>query len=100
MRAFLIAAALFLAQVAQATGEAASHRYSLTGTGTLRADPPVQADGKLTLRATLHPKDAALAAQPPVQEGGRFALMAAVKASAGVCYNDTIFRDDFDGDGF
>ena len=34
-----------------------------------------------------------------MQEGGRFVLMARSMAVAQVCYNDTIFRDDFDGDG-
>jgi len=36
-----------------------------------------------------------------VQEGGGFAMMARLApASLAVCYSDTIFRDDFDGDGF
>jgi len=72
-----------------------------TRSAALRADPPVQKSATYALRASLMSPDAALAAQPPVQEGGGFALMARLAAaSLAVCYNDTIFRDDFDGDGF
>jgi hypothetical protein len=78
----------------------ATARFQLAGSGTLAFDQPVQSDGLLRLKAYLTPADAALAASPPVQEdGNRFALMASATTQASVCYNDTIFRDDFDGDG-
>ena len=72
-----------------------------TASATLRTDAPVQKSGRFALHATLTQPDAALAASPPVQEGSGFALMATLAAaSMAVCYNDTIFRDDFDGYGF
>jgi hypothetical protein len=74
-------------------------QYKLSGSGTLYPDKSTLAEGTLTLRATLQSKDGAIATQPLVQEGGRFALMAKAMAASSVCYNDTIFRDDFDGDG-
>ena len=82
-----------------ATESTAAQRFQLSGYGTLSLDAPVQKTDYLQLKATLTSKDAALAASPPVQENARFALMATLAASSLVCYNDTIFRDDFDGDG-
>jgi len=99
----LAAAAVTLLGVARDAAFAAestnAQRYQLDGAALLRADRMPQKSGAFSLRATLAPKDAALAAQPPVQEGSGFALMAKLAANASVCYNDTIFRDDFDGDG-
>lgn len=100
MRALLAVAAALACNATFAADSTSIHRYSLSGSGTLRADPTAQAGGGLHLNAILQPRDTALAAAPPVQENGRFALMAAITAVAQVCYNDTIFRDDFDGDGF
>jgi hypothetical protein len=77
-----------------------SPRFRLNGTGTLQLDQSVQKSGNVKLKAYLSPTDAAISASPPVQEGGGFALMASFAAASLVCYNDTIFRDDFDGDGF
>ena len=71
-----------------------------TTAATLRGDLPVQKSATFALRATLTPADAALAAGPPLQEGASFSLTAALTTSTAVCYYDTIFRDDFDGDGF
>ena len=70
-----------------------------TRSAALRADPPAQKSGTFALRASLLPQDAAVAASPPVQEGGGFVVLARLAAVASVCYSDTIFRDDFDGDG-
>jgi hypothetical protein len=97
MRAWLIAGALLAGQLAHATD---ASRYQLSGSGTLRPDPPLQTNATWRLNATLQSHDAALAASPTLQENSRFALMASVSAAPHVCYNDTIFRDDFDGDGF
>jgi hypothetical protein len=72
----------------------------LAGSGTLSLDQSVQKSGNVQLKAYLTPSDAAISAPPLVQEGGGFALMAGLTAASLVCYNDTIFRDDFDGDGF
>jgi hypothetical protein len=98
MRALLIAAAVVVCNAAFAAD--ATPRYRLSGSGALRQDASAQTGGGLHLKAVFEPKDAAIAAQPPVQENARFALMAAITASPSVCYDDTIFRDDFDGDGF
>jgi len=74
-------------------------RFQLSGSGTLTVEQPAQTSADMRLKAYLLPKDAAIAALPPLQEGGGFALIASVKAQSLVCYADTIFRDDFDGDG-
>jgi hypothetical protein len=73
--------------------------FQMSGSGTLRTDQHTVSGGTLSLRATLQSKDAVLAKQSPVQEGSRFVLVASVTATASVCYNDTIFRDDYDDDG-
>lgn len=100
MRALLLVAAALAFTPAFAANAPPSQRFLLSGTGSLHGDPPIQAHGNFRLDATLLPVDAAITAAPPVQEDARFALMASVSASSLVCYNDTIFRDDFDGDGF
>lgn len=83
-----------------AAESASGRRYELSGAGTLSLDAPLQQRDGLRLRATLSP-DAAVIDTLVLQSGGRFALTANLAAqSALVCYNDTIFRDDFDGDGF
>lgn len=78
----------------------ASQRFQLVGSGTLNLDQPVQSGGSVRLKATLTSKDASLAASSPVQVSGRFALSASLGTASLVCYNDTIFRDSFDGTGF
>ena len=100
---FLAGAALLgclTMNVAFAEKSTSAQTLRVTGTATLRADQPVQKAGSLSLKAYLTSKDAAIAAMPPVQEGSSYALIAKLVAKPSVCYNDTIFRDDFDGDGF
>jgi hypothetical protein len=82
-----------------ATETTTAHRYELAGAGALALDPPVQRSGSLHLKAALSPGVVAIDA-PAMQSDGRFALSATFAASSLVCYNDTIFRDDFDADGF
>lgn len=74
----------------------------LTGSGAATITPgrTVQSGAGFELRAQLTGSDAAIAALPPLQEGGGFALIARASSVSLVCYADTIFRDDFDGDGF
>jgi len=93
----IVAVASFAAFATDASGQP---RFELTGSGTLSLDQSVQKSGNVQLKAYLTPSDAAISASPPVQDGGGFALMAGLTAASLVCYNDTIFRDDFDGDGF
>jgi hypothetical protein len=102
-RRFLAAAALtgcLMMNVAFAAESTSAQTLRVTGKATLRVDQPVQKSGSLSLKAYLTPKDAAIAAMPPVEEGSSYALIAKLIAKPSVCYNDTIFRDDFDGDGF
>lgn len=95
-----LATALVLGWVSVTTAESTStHRYQLSGSASLTVDPPIQRSGDLRLRATLAP-DAVVSDAPPAQSGAGFELTGLLSASSLVCYNDTIFRDDFDGDGF
>lgn len=73
--------------------------YRLNGAGTLSLDAQVQQNGRLRLKAGLSP-GATTAAALELPSGDRFVLAATLAATSLVCYNDTIFRDDFDGDGF
>jgi hypothetical protein len=74
-------------------------RFQLQGTGTLVPDAPIQRAAGLRLQAQLSSVRAPALA-PLAQTGGNFALVAYADSFAMVCYNDTIFRDDFGGDGF
>ena len=74
--------------------------YAINGTGGLRLDAPAQRGGGLRLRATLTP-GRPRTQQPALLAGSRFALSATFGPERpGICYSDTIFRDDFDADGF
>ena len=73
----------------------AADRFSLSGEGTLSIEPPAQTSERLRLAASLSP----MAVAPAMHADGRFALTGVLTAASLVCYNDTIFRDDFDGDG-
>jgi hypothetical protein len=88
------------ANVAFAAESTSAQNLSVSGSGTLRLDQPAQKSAVFSLKAYLTPKDAPLAVSPPVQEGAGFALIAKLITKPSVCYNDTIFRNDFDGDGF
>jgi hypothetical protein len=89
----------FISNVAIAANSTSANSFQLSGSGTLAIDSAPQKHGEFVLRASLQSIDALIASQPPVQSGGGFAMMAAVTSAVQVCYNDTIFRDDFDGDG-
>jgi len=82
-----------------ATEPASANRYRIDGAGTIALDVPVQRNGSLRLQAALSPS-APTSGAPALQSTGRFALTATLAAQSLVCYNDTIYRDDFDGDGF
>ena len=77
---------------------AVSPRFQLNGSGRLSPDVPPQTGGTLRLMSTLQALQPRAA--PAALTGGRYELRAVAAASNLVCYNDTIFRDDFDGDGF
>ena len=82
------------------TKEAVSeHRFQLSGSGSLALDAPVLQNETTRLKAALSPRNAAIGRRA-IQSGSGFSLDAALTTSSLVCYSDTIFRDDFDGDGF
>ena len=72
-----------------------SKRFSMSGNGTLSTEQPAQTNDRWQLKASLSPT----AVAPAMQADGRFALTGVLSASSLVCYNDTIFRDSFDGTG-
>jgi hypothetical protein len=74
-------------------------RYQLEGSGSIVLNPPTQTAGKFGIAATLDGANAASNSPGATWESGRFAMRAALAATVVACYNDTIFRDDFDGDG-
>ena len=84
---------------ALAIDSARAERFELTGSGTLTVDTPTLRLGDLQLKATLS-TSAAVPAAPSIQSDARFTLTGTLAAASVVCYNDTIFRDDFDADGF
>jgi len=90
---------VFVNNAAFATEYTRKQSLHLRGSAALRADQSTQQSARFKLSASLTRNDATIAASPPVQEGGGFAVMAKLLVKPTVCYNDTIFRDDFDGDG-
>lgn len=62
----------------------------------LASDTPLQENERFALHAYL---ESASDQDHTVQAASRFAVSAALSASSLVCYNDTIFRDGFDGTG-
>ena len=97
---WLLVCGVALCAPSAVSATSASQQFQLVGSGTLNLDQPVQSSDSVRLKATLTPKDASLAAASLVQADGRFALTANLAASSLICYNDTIFRDSFDGTGF
>ena len=98
-RVVAVAFVLIAANAAFAAESTVQHRFDLHGTGVLKPAVSAQRNGSLQLKATLSPAGAGNAA-PAMQSGGGFQMTAILITSSLVCYNDTIFRDDFDGDGF
>ncbi len=93
---FLMGAMLLNSASGALADESTAHRFSGSGRGVVARDRVVQSSDRFSLRGYL----ADASASSHVQSGGTFALSASVTSAANVCYNDTIFRDDFDGDGF
>jgi len=91
--------AVTFASIAAANGTPDAQRFQLAGSGTLTLDQPVQKSADLRIKAYLSPGDFARSPSSSVLKGGRFALSATLATSSLVCFNDTIFRDSFDGTG-
>ncbi|MEO6689242.1 MAG: hypothetical protein ABIS07_18645 [Dokdonella sp.] len=92
-------AAILIAWLAIPIAHAAPASLKLSGSAVLRTDQPQQHGDAFALKATLIPRRAA-SASATVHEGGAFAMIGKLAAVPLICYGDTIFRDDFDGDGF
>lgn len=78
---------------------AQSTRFRSSAHAHLAPSPAKQKNSRFTLGAQLDAQQGAPVFQPVRQTSARFALTATVSASSLVCYNDTIFRDGFDGTG-
>jgi len=100
-RALAVASAFVLiaANAAFAAESTVQHRFELSGSGTLTRDAPLLRNERLQLKAVLAPAGT-ISAEPTLLSGGGFQIAGTLSASSLVCYNDTIFRDDFDGDGY
>ena len=95
----VIHAGFFIACVSQAikASESSSNdTFELTGTGVLKLEQPVQTNSDFQLKARL---DAIDVKRTSRKTDSKFLLFANATAETLVCYSDTIFRDDFDGDG-
>ena len=86
--------------LALAASASASERFQISGEGTLHATRPILENSRFQLSATLAADAPAPYQAPDTLVGGRFALNAIASSNSLVCYNDTIFRDGFDGNGF
>ena len=78
----------------------AADRFALTATARVEPGAQTQRGGRFALRGTLSSPAAAPAQAAAALAGGGYVMNAIASASSLVCYDDTIFRDDFDGDGF
>jgi len=96
MRALILVAAIGVASAALAANTPT--RFAVSGTSTLTPDAPAQRAAGFRMQAQLTPVRGPVLASN-AQAGGRFVLVAWADSVATACYNDTIFRDDFDGDG-
>jgi len=92
--------ALIAAQTALAASDGVTGKYTGSGVGMLRNDARTQSGDRFALRAYLQRRDVTSPALVPVQGDARFVLLAKLAQKPSVCYNDTIFLNDFDGDGF
>ena len=98
-------AALLASLLATAAG-GDDPRFSMTGTAALSQRAPAQSNGSFELRGELQRVGGGAVAAPSLAApslawGARFVIDASPVATPAslVCYNDTIFRDDYDGDG-
>jgi len=96
-------AALLASWLATAAG-AGEPRFSMTGTAAMTQRAPAQSSGRFELRGDLQRADGGAVAAPSLAApslawGARFVIDASTAPASLVCYNDTIFRDAFDGNG-
>lgn len=77
----------------------AAPSFRISGTGTLSVDARMHASGVLTLKATPTTSSHDAFASLHNHTGDSFVMSGQLAAASAACYYDTIFRDDFDGDG-
>jgi len=88
----------FGAMLAFAAHAAPTARFAISAEGSLTLDARAQQSGDVSLKAILSPAYFGVDTAQTLADS-RFTLTAALSSSSLVCYADTIFRDDFDGDG-
>ena len=77
----------------------ATPSFRISGSGTLSVDARMHASGVLTLKATPTMSNHDAFASLHNHTGDSFVMSGQLAAASAACYYDTIFRDDFDGDG-
>ncbi|MEO6688534.1 MAG: hypothetical protein ABIS07_01720 [Dokdonella sp.] len=92
-----IAISIWAAYSATNIAQASPPSPQVSGSLASKNDQSQRGD-TFVLKAHLVPR--AKSASAPVQEGGAFSMIGKLVSTPTVCYGDTIFRDDFDGDGF
>lgn len=96
-------ALVLIAGLTTATAPAASAngapRFRLSGSGSLTQEVPAQDNGRFAIKAALDQHAGQPARAPEALTSARFALSAVASSNSLVCYDDTIFRDGFDGTG-
>lgn len=96
----LLALILVAVAVARAANASAGERFQLSADGMLHATGPTLENSRFQLFGTFATETPGPYPAPDTLAGGRFALNAIASSNSLVCYNDTIFRDGFDGNGF
>jgi hypothetical protein len=94
-----VTAMLCAANFVFAGGIHASQTFQLDGSGRLTLDEKTLKANRYEIKATLTPTAEPSAPESNSHQSDRFSLSAMLAAVSMACYNDTIFRDGFDGDG-
>lgn len=78
----------------------AAPQFELRVDASRSREVQLQRGGRFELQAEMSVELRQPSVAPAPLAGGGYVLDAIASTSSLVCYNDTIFRDDFDGDGF
>lgn len=78
----------------------AAAQFELRVDASRSREVQLQRGGRFELQAEMSVELQQPSVAPAPLAGGAYILDAVASTSSLVCYNDTIFRDDFDGDGF
>lgn len=96
---FVSVLSVFIADAGFAAGAASVQRYQLSGTGSITREAVQPSSERFKLSADLGVRAPGPSMAPASLTGGGFVLSAVASQNSLVCYNDTIFRDGFDGTG-